>query len=683
MGAEQDTYRDWLDLARDAHSTSSTYFDSNIRKKIEANMRQFQGLHPTNSKYLAESYKNRSKLFRPKTRASIRKDEAVCAGAFFSSEDVVAIRPLDDNDLFQQSAADVHAALLQYRLTKPAPIGIPWFLTLVGAYQECLNLGVIVSKQDWEYNEKKGIDRPRVSLRPVENIRIDPASDWTEPINSSPYVIDEIAMRIGEIKRRMKLPTNDPNAFFPLSDPEIKSAIRSSSDTIRLTREGRTDSKDAGRSSNNDFTVGWVHENIIEYDSEDYVFYTLGTEFMLTEPKPIREVYFHGRRPYVMGFCVIEPHKIYPASKTELVKDTQKELNEVVNERRDNVKRMLDPRWKALRNKQVDLKSLTRNVPSSVTLMSDLNDADLIKTPDATAACFNEQDRINNDFDEIAGNFSTSSVQSNRKLNETVGGMEILSADSDLVGEYQLKAFTETWVEPVLRQLVLLERHYENDELVLALAAKSAQIYLQGLTMDNMDQLLDQDVILNVNVGIGATNPTKQMERFVTVTKTAIELLGEKVTEKLKPDEIIKELYSKAGYKDGARFFDMEDKGPDPMQELQRQLMEAKLELDKATASQRKAIATRENITAIYEGVQAAQVISLNPGAAPLADQLLLSGGFEDANTPPIVNGQSVPGIQAPQIQQNTSPAFPPVPDSGAEGAMQGIETQRADGVMQ
>ena len=45
-----------------------------------------------------------------------------------------------------------------------------------------------------------------------------------------------------------------------------------------------------------------------------------------------------------------------------------------------------------------------------------------------------KQDRINLDFDELAGNFSSASVSSNRKMNETVGGMNSPSAGGSTGG---------------------------------------------------------------------------------------------------------------------------------------------------------------------------------------------------------------------------------------------------------
>jgi hypothetical protein len=70
------------------------YFDNNYRKQWEDNLRMFQSKHPRDSKYMSEAYKYRSRIFRPKSRSVVRKNEATAALAFFSNPDVVSIDPV-------------------------------------------------------------------------------------------------------------------------------------------------------------------------------------------------------------------------------------------------------------------------------------------------------------------------------------------------------------------------------------------------------------------------------------------------------------------------------------------------------------------------------------------------------------------------------------------------------------
>ena len=67
-------------------------------------------------------------------------------------------------------------------------------------------------------------------------------------------------------------------------------------------------------------------------------------------------------------------------------------------------------------------------------------------------------------------------MQSNRNLNETVGGMNILTASANKVENYQLRTWIETWAEPVLRQVTLLEQAYETDDVILSLAGRKTEL---------------------------------------------------------------------------------------------------------------------------------------------------------------------------------------------------------------
>jgi hypothetical protein len=151
------TSGDYLRLSQEAYKSSTDYFDSSIRKQVESAIRQFQGVHPVGSKYHSETYRNKSRLFRPRTRAMTRKAEAVAAEALFSTADTISTKALDDNNKLQGAAPALMKRLLDYRLDK----SIPWFLTAIGAYQDAMVAAPCVSYQYWEYDKKrKKIDRP-------------------------------------------------------------------------------------------------------------------------------------------------------------------------------------------------------------------------------------------------------------------------------------------------------------------------------------------------------------------------------------------------------------------------------------------------------------------------------------------------------------------------------------------
>lgn len=604
---------EWLDRARSAFESSTSYIDTNYRGKWEDAIKLFQNKHPKGSKYNSDAYKYRSKIFRPKTRSAVRKMEAAAAAAFFSTQDSVFIDPMDDTKPEQRASAAVMKELLDYRLQKT----IPWFLTVIGGIQDAQTVGVVCSYQYWKYQERKKKvkvqlvdelgnvldeqeredievikDEPCVELLPVENYRFHPSANWMNPVQTSPYFIRLVPMYVYQLKAKMR--EEDPKTGQPkwkkLTDQEISSTLTRKYDSTRLTREGqREDPAEVTTGAINDYDLVWAHENFIKDENdEDQVYWTLGTEYRLTDPKPLKEVYFHNERPITLGYIVLETHKNMPDGPVMLGEGVQKEINEIANSRLDNVKLVLNKRWLVKRGSQADLKSLVRNAAGSVTLVTDPKDVLPIEFDDITSSAYAEQDRLNVDYDELIGNFSQGSVQTNRKLNETVGGMSMIQSSAGQMTEYGLRVFVETWMEPTLRQLVKLEQAYETDTVLMALAAEKAEINQKYGINEVTDTLLNQELSLRVNVGLGATNPMFRLERFLLATGKFSEIAAAGAPG-LNLEQVGQEIFGLAGYREGKRFFTNENpevaKLTQQVQALEQELNDRNAEIEAKLAA--------------------------------------------------------------------------------------------------
>jgi hypothetical protein len=692
---------DWLARADAAYTASTDYFDANVRSELEGALRQFNSEHPIGSKYLSEAYRGRARGFRPKTRSAVTKYEATAAEALFSSYDVVDVQALDKDDPLQVESATFAKHLLQIRLTT----SIPWFMIAMGAFQDATVAGIVVSKQSWMYNEPKRVDRPDVELVPVENFRFDPAASWIDPVNSSPYLVHLIPLHIKDVKERIRT-----GAWLPVAESELQASASRQLDSIRSARTGDRAEATDNTISVTDYSIVWIHENIVEEEGQDWLFYTLGTTVLLSDPVPLEHKYPQGR-PFVVGFSVVEPHKVYPSGLPKLTKDTQAEANDLANLRRDNINFVLNKRYFVKRGKQVDLRSLTRNVPGSATLMDNPEeDVKIAETADVTSSSYQEQDRLNLDFDEVAGVFSGSSVQSNRRMNETVGGMNILTSNADKVTNYRLRTFVESWVEPVLRQVLLLEKHFETDSVLMRRAALQAELPQELAHPEVLYALLEGDVMLNVNVGMSATNPTEKINMLMTAMRAIKEALADGTLMRFGLDagELIKEVFAGIGYRDGSRFF---GRAEDPtVQALQGQIEELQQALNakvspellaaqvgKLTAETERVLAEKvqTGVQAAYAAMQAGQVIAAAPAVAPIADEIMAGAGYQDAGgadpnfpqptgaAPGLVQGDirnRRTGIEFnPTGQPNTNPMTAPSPNVGQAA---GIETQRNDGVL-
>ena len=637
---------DYLRLAKDAYSSSTTFLDSQHRGRWEDAIRMFHSQHPRNSKYNTDAFKYRSRIFRPKSRSVVRKHEATAAMAFFSNLDVVSVAPVDGSDEKQIASAIVNKELLQYRLSKT----IPWFQTLIGAFQDTMKTGLCVSFQYWKYKSKTSYeerigydpdtleqskvrvpiedvyeDEPCIELHPIENLRFSPNANWTNVVKTSPYLILIVPMFCYKIKELVAEKGNGID-WYPISDGQMRSVSMDSLNTMESIRRGqKAPTNEQHSAPMNEYDVVPVHLNFMDGPDGKMVYYTLKDQYMMSEPIPLEKMFWHGEIPITVGKCIIDSHNPLPESLIDLGRQLQTETNEVSNQRLDNVKLVLNKRYMVRRNANVDTESLLRNVPGGVTMVgntqADGGDVREVNWQDVTSSSYQEQDRINVDYDDLTGGgLNSGSVMTNRKLNETVGGMKIMAQGSNNLTEYTIRTFVETWVEPVLRQLMLLEQYYESDETILALGSKKAQLMQKFGTDKVTDWLLINELTVTVNVGMGATDPDAKFQHFMQANGAFLQMAPT-----LPPDanieEIRNELFGLAGYRDGGRFYS--GKADPRIEALTKQLqgamqqiqtLDQQLKTELGFVQEKQAIDAKKNALKVEELKLGAQNNQQGPG---------------------------------------------------------------------
>jgi len=587
----QDDDRRWLDRIRVGFQISNSYLDDGVRKEWENALARFQNEHPQGSKYHSPLYRGRSKHFRPKTRSYARRVEATAAKALFSNSDLINVQGQNKGSAVQAASALLNKQLLQYRLEH----SIPWFSTSMGARQDAFNYGVCISIEGWLYEEEETEelvpvldelgqplvdpetgeelgepvrstrivkDRPYIDLIPPENFRFDPNADWRNPVADSPFLTVMMPMYAYEVIERgqKRNPvTGEPEwREYTLAQILAADGGKTINEVIRQARQGRSRQDPLDSISGDEFSPVWVHLNIVRDGGRDWAFYSLGTTLLLTDPVPAEELLPLGREAITVGFSIIEAHRTYPIGGNRLAAPMQSEINDLTNQRMDNVKLALNKRYILRRNANVDTSALMRSVPGGGVMAEDPDrDVRVLDFPDVTGSSYQEHDRLAQELDELAGMFSGSSVQANRSLNETVGGMNLLQGDANDVSEYELRVWIETWVEPVLRKLQKLEAMFETDETVLALAAENAEIFQRYGQGVELDRLIDHELIVSVNVGMGNTNPQQRLQRFGAVLQTAGSI--PEISARLNGEEVGREVFALGGFDDGERFFVSEE----------------------------------------------------------------------------------------------------------------------------
>jgi len=576
-----------LEKTRAMYVHARNYMESNVTLQWERNLYHFRNEHGPGTPYVRSDWK-RARTFRPKTRANLKAQEAAHAAAAFATQDYLDIQPFDASDDRQAISAQVTKILVQHRLET---VPWKWFLTCQGAFQDTKNYGLCISHQYWQFEQVEEIvpafddagkpitetrdgkktpmgyktmrtvaDMPVVDLIAPECFLFDPMCDWRNPAQTSPTLVYLMPMYAGEVMRRMETP--DPKTGQPLWRKYALNQVTASrkenvDNRTRRAREGHKRIDPSLEQSAPEYTTVWAHLNISREDGVDLAWWTLGTELMLTDPMPLTDLYPHlspGERPFIVGFSVVEAHRNYPAGDVEQMAPLQEEINQVANQRLDNVRLALNKRYFIRRGSQMDLDALMRNVPGGGVMTNDPEkDVQVINTPDVTGSSYQEQDRLASEIDELVGGFGAQAAKSAGKMVDRAGSLDQIQGAAGAVQDYGIKIFFETWMEPVLRQLVKMEQMYETDRTILAVAAKKSPLWIRYGEDEVSDEYLQQDLIVRINVGIGNTDPVKRIQKLTFGVGQVMQLpdMGRRVKSQALADEIMGTL----GYKDASRFF--------------------------------------------------------------------------------------------------------------------------------
>jgi len=614
---------DYLHLVALAEQQANLYIQQVNRRFWTRSYRAFHNQHFEGSKYGHRDWAHRSKIFRDKTRSAVRKDMAAVAASLFGTVDAITCSPGNESDAEQRAAAELMQELVNYRCDRTSGRNaIPWMLTAIGARQDAEITGICVSKQYWKLQLRKShdepatdmgedgtkqvvdgdpesgettpatrpvlvpdVDRPDVTLFPPECVMIDPAADWTNPAQSAAYLVLKYPMRLDDVRRNEQDPRNP---WHKVGDDVLKGAaetMKFDAAAIRRAREFGLDRFDETMNAA-EFDVVWVYENFFRVNGEDMTFFSVGNQHYLTDPRPTREVYPEqdGDRPVVFGYGALESHRIFPMAPVESWQQTQQEINDVANLFLDTLKLGIAPITKVRRGRNIDLDAVHRRGPNSHVLVQAADDVTFEPSPPIPPAVQLAIEKLDVDFDNSSGQFNSGTVQTNRALNATVGGLNLIAGAAGTVQEFDIRLWLETWCEPVLAQVVRLEQYYESNAIVLGLCGERAQLVQKHGVAQITDELLSHQVTIRVNAGLGNGDPRQRLQKFQMAIQVAAPLLAQSKELQtgqmvINVEEIMNEVFGAVGYRDGGkRFVKQMPPLPNPQQNLILQKLQAEIE---------------------------------------------------------------------------------------------------------
>lgn len=612
-GDEKPTDTAFLQLVAQAEEQAQLYINQVNRKSWSRVMRAFHQEHFVGSKYTTEDFRNRSKLFIPKTRSAVLKDLAAVSASLFGTIDAVSCMAGNEADQQQRASAAVVQELLNYRTDRGSgKASIPWFHVALGARQDSILAGICLSKQSWKLELRKEgsedtededgnkgkrdvwkpyIDRPDCQLVPSENFVIDPAADWTNPVQDAAFIVLKWPMRINEIRMKQRDPRQPWKKFTETTLKASGDQSRFDMAAIRRAREQGLDRFDETQTAQ-EFEVIWVYETFMRTAGEDWTFLSVGSKHLLTQPKPVRDVYPEqfGERPLTFGYGSFEAHRIFPMSPAESWQPLQMEANDLRNLTLDAVKQSVLPVAKVVRGKQVDLDTLKRRGQGTSIMVTSADDVTWDRPPDVPGSTQLLKQALDIDFDDIAGQQNYGTVDANNNLSKTLGGLKLAAGSANARQEFDIRIWIETWCEPTLAQLVRLEQFYESDPVILGLCGERAQL-IEKYGVDRItNDLLENSVTLRVNIGLGSGDPQQRLAKFQSAIGVALPLLQldpdfQNGKKQINSEAVMDEVFGAAGYRDGGKRF-IKDGQPhqNPMQQPELDALAAKTAKDRASA---------------------------------------------------------------------------------------------------
>lgn len=606
---------DFLKLLREAEATSASYVTQTNRREWTQSLRAYNNQHFSGAKYTRPEWRNRSKFHRPKTRTTVKKDMAAVAASLHGNLDAISCLPGNESDPRQRAGAAVIEELVNYRTDgSRGKAAIPWFQVSMGARQDALLAGVCLSKQTWKLEHRKlprpervevdgqtvlrdvyviDTDRPDCQLIPPENFSLDPAADWTDPVQSASYIIIKWPMTLDDVLKKQKNPINpwlevSASKLLPNSDSGTTDTAQ-----IRRAREGGIDRMEEARAGRK-FQIVWVYETYMRIEGEDYTFFSAGTQAYLTDPKPVREVYPEqfGQRPLVMGYGNLDAHRIFPMSPVASLQQHQQILNDIANLSIDAVKQNVFPITKVVRGKQVDLEQVKKRAHGSIVMVQEEKDVTFDRPTDIPASVSGLTREVELEADDLMGQFNGQTAENNNALSRTLGGLKLVAGSANAVQEYDIRVWIQTWAAPVLAQIVRLEQFYEHDAVVLGLCGDRAQLMEKFGVSQITDELIEQDVLISVSVGLGAGDPAQRLQKFGQAVAIITPILQaspdfQSGKKRINVEAVIAEIFGDTGFRDGgARFFEDGEAQPqgDPLMDLKAALIKSNIEKNQQTA---------------------------------------------------------------------------------------------------
>lgn len=278
----------------------------------------------------------------------------------------------------------------------------------------------------------------------------------------------------------------------------------------------------------------------------------------------------HGEPPFETIVPIIDCHKIYGVSITDLVLEFQRLKTALYRNVFDNVAFSINNWFLVRRDSGTDITALAQVKPGSVVFTEDVNEGVREMTPrPLPPGIFNLFEYLDSSKENRTGVTRYNQGLNAASLNKTATGISAIMTASQQRIELIARLFAETGVKHLFRKMISLNQQFITNDFVLRLFGKPLMI-----SPDKLDGSFD----LMVNVGIGAGLKELQQSQMINLLNIMPNLAQLGLVTPKHIYYVISKLLESMGYKNIESFIQNPGEQTPPQTKLGAQTPQAKMQ---------------------------------------------------------------------------------------------------------
>ncbi len=406
------------------------------------------------------------------------------------------------------------------------------FVKLIWALENIFDYGFTACKLRWDYNDKRGIDRPSFMTYPNEQVFPDMSAQTKNEmrfIHFLNYMTAEEIEELGFSAEGLEAVSVDSNVLRQARYNTSTDPIQNVSDRTKYAfpmggeypKPGSVNdnNKDANIRRYRIFESFWIEDGKVMYGlSDNFNQWLKGKE----KENPVQSYYGTvNNNPYcniILGTCLTEANKLMGEGFPEPLEGPQESYNYFLNMRKDNIALSMTGHTFVSRYGNVDIQSLSNRRSSGITMMDDVSAVRHEVMPDVTQSAYMEARMDEEMMEEMSGITATKLGQADTSK-ATVAQINYNESNAKI--DLFIAIVGETLFRDFYTSLAYMIQRFETDETIYRIANEKLREET-GLdpVYDVYDLGFEADVI--VNVGLGTVSRDMELKQTMLMMDRAV-----------------------------------------------------------------------------------------------------------------------------------------------------------------